>query len=59
MSANDYVRFVTQQLVRYMDQPKEERKKRREERKQGKEPILYRLFGMIPLSLKLLWRRKS
>ncbi|WP_084278794.1 YqzE family protein [Anoxybacteroides tepidamans] len=58
MSTNDYVKYVTQQFVRYMDEPKEERKKRREARKQEKPPLLYHLFGMVPFSLKLLFRRK-
>ena len=28
MSTNDYVRFVTQQFVSYMDAPKEDRKQK-------------------------------
>ncbi|MBA2873455.1 YqzE family protein [Thermaerobacillus caldiproteolyticus] len=59
MSTNDYVKFVTQQFVTYMDQPKEERKKKRVQRKQEKPALLYRWFGMIPFSLRLLFRRKS
>ncbi|MCZ0754644.1 YqzE family protein [Anoxybacillus sp. J5B_2022] len=59
MATNDYMKFVTEQFVRYMDQPKEERKKLREKRKQEKPPFLYHWFGMIPFSLKLLFRRKS
>jgi hypothetical protein len=59
MAANDYVKFVTQQLVAYMDLPKEERKKRRMQRKQEKPPLAYHWFGMIPLSLRLLFRRHS
>ncbi|WP_199425704.1 YqzE family protein [Thermaerobacillus caldiproteolyticus] len=59
MSTNDYVKFVTQQFVTYMDQPKEERKKKRVQRKQEKPELLYRWFGMIPFSLRLLFRRKS
>lgn len=58
MSANDYIKYATQQLVRYMDEPKEARRKRREARKQEKPPLLYHLFGMIPLSLRLLFRKK-
>ena len=29
MSTNDYVRFVTQQFVSYMDAPKEDRKQKK------------------------------
>ena len=59
MAANDYVKFVTQQFVAYMDLPKEERKQKRMQRKQEKPPLLYRWFGMIPVSLRLLFRRHS
>jgi hypothetical protein len=59
MSTNDYVKFVTQQFVSYMDQPKEERKQKRKQRKQEKPPFLYHWFGIIPFSLGLLFRRKK
>ncbi|NNU84472.1 YqzE family protein [Geobacillus sp. BMUD] len=58
MAVNDYVKFVTQQFVAYMDLPKEERRQRRQVRKQEKLPLSYRLFGMVPLSLRLLFRRR-
>lgn len=29
MSTNDYVRFITQQFVSYMDAPKEDRKQKK------------------------------
>ncbi|ARA99151.1 MULTISPECIES: YqzE family protein [Geobacillus] len=59
MAVNDYVKFVTQQFVAYMDMPKEERTRRRSERKQEKPPLSYRLFGLMPLSFRLLFRRRS
>ncbi|MBB6284636.1 MULTISPECIES: YqzE family protein [Geobacillus] len=58
MAVNDYVKFVTQQFVAYMDMPKEERTRRRSERKQEQPPLSYRLFGLMPLSLRLLLRRR-
>ncbi|MFC0296945.1 YqzE family protein [Geobacillus jurassicus] len=58
MAVNDYVKFVTQQFVAYMDLPKEERMQRRQARKQERLPLSYRLFGMVPLSLRLLFRRR-
>lgn len=33
MSGNDYVKYVTEQFVKFIDTPKEARKQRREERK--------------------------
>ncbi|ANB61715.1 yqzE-like family protein [Anoxybacillus amylolyticus] len=55
---NDYMKFMTQQFVRYMDQPKEERKRMREQRKQEKPPLLSHWFGMIPFALQMFFRRK-
>ncbi len=40
MSTNDYVRFVTQQFVSYMDAPKEDRKQKKEQRRAEKEPFM-------------------
>ncbi|MED0654108.1 YqzE family protein [Anoxybacillus geothermalis] len=58
MAVNDYVKFVTQQFVAYMDLPKEERRQLRQVRKQEQLPLSYRLFGIVPLSLRLLFRRR-
>jgi DNA-binding transcriptional regulator YbjK len=58
LSTNDYVKYMTEQFVRYIDQPKEERRKLREQKKQEKTPFLNRWFGMIPLAILLLFKRK-
>ena len=44
MSTNDYVRFVTQQFVSYMDAPKEDRKQKKEQRRAEKEPFMNKWF---------------
>ncbi|MRS10023.1 YqzE family protein [Bacillus anthracis] len=56
MSTNDYVRFVTQQFVSYMDAPKEDRKQKKEQRRAEKEPFMNKWFGVMPLSATLLYR---
>jgi hypothetical protein len=48
MKTNDYVKYMTQTLVKYADQPKDERKRLREERKQAKASFWYRWFGILP-----------
>ncbi|MBQ6448060.1 MAG: YqzE family protein [Bacillus sp. (in: Bacteria)] len=48
MNTNDYVKYLTQTFVQYMDQPKEERQKLRAERKGLKEPFMLRWFGVLP-----------
>ncbi|WP_100373463.1 YqzE family protein [Bacillus sp. FJAT-45037] len=59
MSLNDYVKFVTQQLVLRLDQPKEARKAEREARKADKLPLVYRTFGIVPLAIKLFLDKRS
>jgi hypothetical protein len=51
MNTNDYVKYLTQTFVQYMDQPKEERKKVKEERKENKQPFMLRWFGILPYAL--------
>lgn len=52
MKTNDYVKFLTQTVVEHLDTPKEERKKRKTERKQLKEPFTYKYFGIMPFVVK-------
>ncbi len=51
MKTNDYVKYMTQTLVKYADQPKEERKRLRMERKEKKAAFWYRWFGIFPYVL--------
>jgi len=58
MKTNDYLKYMTEQFVSYVDQPKELKKANREQKKKFKEPVSYRLFGMIPFSIILFWKNK-
>lgn len=61
-STNDYVKYVTQQLVKYMDTPKETRKQQKEERKIQDLTTSYysnRWFGVLPFALKLLINKRK
>ncbi|WP_280768416.1 YqzE family protein [Salipaludibacillus daqingensis] len=58
MKTNDYVKYMTEQFVSYVDQPKERRQERKEQKKNDKPPMSYRLFGMIPSSLHIYWKNK-
>ncbi|WP_075982286.1 YqzE family protein [Bacillus massilinigeriensis] len=59
MKTNDYVKYITQTFVQYMDQPKETRKKARVERKAAKETFLMKWFGIIPfVIIEAIKRRK-
>ncbi|GEN35012.1 YqzE family protein [Aneurinibacillus danicus] len=52
MSSQEYVKYLAQRFVKYMETPKEQRTKK------PKEKLLYRWFGMLPLSLSMLIRRR-
>lgn len=53
MSSQEYVKFLTQRLVKYMETPKSQREKK------PKESFAYRWFGMLPLAIGMLFRRKK
>ncbi|MDZ5471024.1 YqzE family protein (plasmid) [Bacillus sp. 31A1R] len=58
MNTNDYVKYITQTVVKYIDQPKDERKKLREQRKNEKETFLFRWFGIIPYAFLGMRKKK-
>ncbi|MBP1932823.1 YqzE family protein [Ammoniphilus resinae] len=53
MSSNDIVKYITQEFVKYIDTPKNERKKRMKRRGST------HWFGMIPLALRMVFRKKK
>ncbi|QDP40587.1 YqzE family protein [Radiobacillus deserti] len=59
MSGNDYVKFMTQEIVKYMDTPSEERKERKKRRRSHEEGLSSHWFGMLPLAFKLLFKKKK
>lgn len=54
MSTKDYLQFVTEQAVTYLDMPAEKRKQRKETKKRQQRFITNKWFGVIPLALKML-----
>ncbi|WP_209123050.1 YqzE family protein [Alkalihalobacillus sp. BA299] len=56
-SFNDYVKFVTQQFVTYVDRPKEERLAIKKQKKEARQPIQYQMFGLIPLAISMIIKR--
>lgn len=53
MMADDYVKYLTERFVNYLETPRNERKAA----KQAKERWHQRWFGMIPESLKMMFSR--
>lgn len=58
LSTNDYVKFVTQQIVSYIDKPKEERRLTKEQRRFEHSPLVNRWFGLIPFAFMILFKKK-
>ncbi|MBU8908985.1 YqzE family protein [Desertibacillus haloalkaliphilus] len=57
MSLNDYVKFLTEQFVTYVDRPKEEQRAKKEELKAMKLPFHYHWFGLLPLSISIFIKK--
>jgi hypothetical protein len=58
MSTNDYIKFLTQQLVQYMDIPSTERKQQRKMKKNNQSSFSHRWFGIVPFAVKMLFKKK-
>ncbi|AET60185.1 YqzE family protein [Paenibacillus terrae] len=47
--SDELVTYITQRIVRYMETPRDVRRRR----KQSREPWVYKWFGMLPLALNM------
>ncbi|MDQ0337678.1 hypothetical protein J2S00_000448 [Caldalkalibacillus uzonensis] len=56
MSSQELIKFLTQTLVKYMDTPSDERKKRKHMRKVQRGEWHVHWFGMVPAALNMLLR---
>nr|WP_295974276.1 YqzE family protein [uncultured Bacillus sp.] len=59
MKTNDYVKYITQTFVQYIDQPRDERKKLRQEKKEHRADFIYRWFGIVPYVFMLQLRERK
>lgn len=50
---------MTQEIVQYMDKPKDDRKKQRQQKKQERQPFAVRWFGVLPYALIMMKRRQK
>ncbi|AIF43447.1 hypothetical protein X953_10215 [Virgibacillus sp. SK37] len=57
MSGNDYLKFMTEQIVSYIDLSPEERKKKHNKKKNDK-VVTNRWFGIVPFAYRA-WRKKG
>lgn len=60
--SEEFVIYVAQQVVKYMETPKEVRRQARAERKETREHWKVRWFGMLPLAMRMWteqWARRK
>jgi len=58
MSGNNYLKFITEEFVRYYNDPKEVRKKKREEERLDRSVYLNRWFGVLPFTFKMFIKNR-
>ncbi|WP_413379754.1 YqzE family protein [Alkalihalobacillus sp. 1P02AB] len=60
MSFNDYVKFVTEQLVKKMDEPRVKKELNTKSNDElVKQPLSNKAFGVIPLGISMFVHRKK
>lgn len=59
MKSDEYVKYLTEQLVRYMETPREQRKKSRMEHKAVRPALRNQLFGQVPDAIENYIKRLS
>ena len=57
MSSNDYIQYLTERFVRYLDTPRDERKQRRMERQTTRWD--HHWFGDLSFSMKMAWQKRK
>lgn len=59
MTFNDLIKYVTQQFVTYLDQPKQQRVQLKQDRKSTQSPGLSKWFGVLPLGFMLMMKKEK
>jgi hypothetical protein len=57
MSFQDLVGFLTKEFVQYVDTPRDERIKRKQEKKKQKGNWSQQWFGALPTAISMLFKR--
>ncbi|WP_102027043.1 YqzE family protein [Salirhabdus sp. Marseille-P4669] len=56
---NDIVKYMTQEVLKYMHLPKDEKQKRKMDKKQYKSNRSTRYFGVVPAAVKMMVKSKK
>jgi len=56
--SDELVKYITQRIATYLETPREVRRQQRQERKaKPREALSVRLFGMVPMGIRMLVKR--
>lgn len=55
---SDYLKYMTERVVRYLDSPRETKLSRQEKRNR-REPWLTRWFGVVPVGVRIWWGNRE
>ncbi|PCK20900.1 YqzE family protein [Bacillus pumilus] len=58
MKTNDYVKYMTQEIIKYMNTPRDERKEHKQEKMETKLPFSQRLFGVLPFGFSMMLKKR-
>ncbi|WP_424474876.1 YqzE family protein [Oceanobacillus kimchii] len=59
MNGNDYLRYMTEQVITYIDLPKEEKQKRRNTHQKKQSLYQSRWFGVLPFTFKFWYKKRN
>ncbi|RKE71567.1 YqzE-like protein [Bacillus safensis] len=59
LKTNDYVKYMTQEIIKYMNTPRDERKEHKQEKMETKPPFSQRLFGVLPFGLSMMLKKRQ
>ncbi|MDA8351972.1 MAG: YqzE family protein [Firmicutes bacterium] len=58
MSTQDFLKYLVQEMVKYMDTPRDRRREERISRKQQRPSWGVRWFGMVPFGMKMFTHKQ-
>ncbi|WP_372637250.1 YqzE family protein [Cohnella sp.] len=59
MDGSEYLRYVTERVVSYMERPKDEEAEKKISAPRIKEPWLTKWFGIAPMGLMIWWGSRA
>lgn len=60
MDSSEYLKYVTERVVSYMDSPNQtEEEEEKQNKKLSREPWLTRWFGVAPMGLMMWWGNRA